>query len=123
MKKVYKHTFILGRPQGQKAIPLDQAIEYWRLLFSPAGLNWSSGSTPWLDWWIEFLESKWKRTVNKDMWDQLFNFAEQSLKDESLNFWSEDGAWPGVIDEFVEWVRTDKGRGKKEGGEEDMEDY
>ncbi|KAL1628616.1 Scaffold-type E3 ligase [Neofusicoccum ribis] len=122
MKRVYKHTFVVAKPPGQKAIPLEQAIEYWRLLYSSTGLNWETSTTPWLEWWIEFLESKWKRTVNKDMWDQLFNFAEKSLGDETLSFWSEDGAWPGVIDEFVDWVRTEKGRGAKPEGDEEMED-
>ncbi|KAB2581326.1 Defective in cullin neddylation protein 1 [Lasiodiplodia theobromae] len=122
LKRVYKHTFVIARPPGQKAIPLEQAIEYWKLLYSPTGLNWSSEATPWLDWWLEFLESKWKRTVNKDMWDQLFNFAEKSLEDETLSFWSEDGAWPGVIDEFVDWARTEKGRGAKQEDDEEMEE-
>ncbi|KAL1635070.1 Scaffold-type E3 ligase [Diplodia intermedia] len=122
MKRVYKHTFIVARPPGQKAIPLEQAIEYWKLLYSPSGLDWSTQTTPWLDWWIEFLESKWKRTVNKDMWDQLFNFSEKSLEDETLSFWSEDGAWPGVIDEFVDWARTEKGRGAKQEDDEEMEE-
>lgn len=57
------------------------------------------------------------------MWEQLFNFAEKSLQDETLGFWSEDAAWPGVIDEFVEWVKTDKGRGAKADGDEDMDEY
>lgn len=122
MKRVYKHTFVVAKPPGQKAIPLEQAIEYWRLLYSPSGLDWNTNTTPWLHWWIEFLESKWKRTVNKDMWDQLFNFAEKSLDDETLSFWSEDGAWPGVIDEFVEWARTEKGRGAKAEDDQEMED-
>ncbi|KAK7519342.1 Cullin binding-domain-containing protein [Phyllosticta citriasiana] len=123
LKRVYKHTFVIARPPGQKAIPLEQAIEYWRLLFSANGLHWKTATTPWLEWWVEFLESKWRRTVNKDMWEQLFNFAEKSVQDESLGFWSEDAAWPGVIDEFVEWVKTDKGRGAKVDGDEDMEEY
>lgn len=31
-------------------------------------------------------------------------FALKSLDDESLGWWSEDGAWPGVLDEFVAFV-------------------
>jgi DCN1-like protein 1/2 len=26
-----------------------------------------------------------------------------------LSFWSEDGAWPGVIDEFVAYVKEKRG--------------
>lgn len=84
------------------------AIEYWRLLFSEPSLEWSTSSTPWLDWWIEFLELRWKKSVNKDMWDQTLNFAIRTLDDESLKWWSEDSAWPGVVDEFVQYVQKEK---------------
>lgn len=39
------------------------------------------------------------------MWNQTLEFAFKSIDDESLDFWSEDGAWPGVIDEFVAWYK------------------
>ncbi|KAF2225793.1 Cullin binding-domain-containing protein [Elsinoe ampelina] len=112
LKKVYKHTFTIAKAQGSKSIPLDSAIEFWRLLFSPPSLSWSTPNSPWLDWWIEFLEAKWKKSVNKDMWDQTLSFAFKTLEDESMSWWSEDSAWPGVIDEFVAWVK------EKRGGEE-----
>jgi len=112
-KRVYKHTFLIARTPGQKAVALDAAIEFWRLLFTPPSVSWTTTSTPWLDWWIEYLESKWKKTVNKDMWDQTLVFSQKSLEDESMSWWSEDGAWPGVLDEFVVYVnekRGDEGR-------------
>lgn len=58
-----------------------------------------------MDWWIEYLEHKWKKNVNKDMWDQTGVFMFKSLEDEDMGWWSEDGAWPGVLDEFVAFVR------------------
>lgn len=42
-------------------------------------------------------------------------FAEKTLADEALSFWSEDSAWPGVIDEFVEYIKTDKRGGQNAG--------
>ena len=104
-RKVYKHTFLLARQQGQKALPLDMAFEYWSLLFTSPGIQWSTSSTPWFEWYKEYLEAKWKKSVNKDMWDQTLVFALKSLEDESMSWWSEDGAWPGVIDDFVGFVR------------------
>lgn len=41
------------------------------------------------------------------------------LKDESMGWWSEDGAWPGVLDEFVGYVRERRG-GKEEPEEMDV---
>ena len=107
-KSIYKHTFVIARPQGQKAVPLEAATEYWKVLFSEPSLVWSTANTPWLDWWIEFLNDRWKKSVNKDMWDQTLSFAQKTLEDESLKWWSEDSAWPGVIDEFVEYAQKEK---------------
>lgn len=78
------------------------------MVFMEPGLVWRTPRTPWLDWWLEFQEEKVKRSVNKDLWRQTLNFAEQTLKDESLGFWSEEASWPSVIDEFVEWVKKEK---------------
>lgn len=43
------------------------------------------------------------------MWEQTLVFSQKSLKDETMSWWSEDGAWPGVLDEFVAYVKTRKG--------------
>lgn len=48
------------------------------------------------------------------MWDQTGVFVKKSSEDESMSWWSEDGAWPGVIDEFVAYVRAKRGEGKAE---------
>ena len=103
--RVYKHTFLIARPSGQRAIPLDAAIEYWRLLFQKPSVQWSTSSTPWMQWWIEFLETCYKRSVGKDMWDQMGVFVRKCGEDESLGWWSEEGAWPSVVDDFVAFVK------------------
>lgn len=104
-KRVYKSTFLLARTGGQKSLALDTAIEYWRLLLQTPSMNWGTPSTPWLEWWITFLEERWRKSVSKDMWDQTGIFVLRSLEDESMGWWSEDGAWPGVLDEYVGYVR------------------
>ncbi|KAF2706080.1 defective in cullin neddylation protein 1 [Pleomassaria siparia CBS 279.74] len=108
--KVYKHTFQLAKSGGQKAVPLETATAYWELLFdSPlSAVKWNSRSTPWSTWWIEFLNSSWKKSVNKDMWNETLKFAQLTLKDEAMSFWSEESSWPSVIDEFVEYVKIEK---------------
>lgn len=110
-KRVYKHTFVLARNPNQKAVQLDAAIEYWRLLLQKPSMSWNTSTTPWLNWWIEYLEAKWKKSVNRDMWDQTLAFVTKSLADESMSWWSEDGAWPGVLDEFVAFVEAKRGQG------------
>jgi DCN1-like protein 1/2 len=71
------------------------------MLFSPPGRRWVTASVNWLDLWLDFLQKKWTKSVNKDMWNQTFEFFQKSMQDETLSFWSEDGAWPSVIDDFV----------------------
>ena len=121
-KKTYKSTFLLARNAGQKVLAFETAIEYWRLLLdSPGGYQWSSATTPWLSWWIEFLEGPWSgKAVNKDMWDQTGVFVDKCKGEdgEKMGWWNEEGAWPGVIDEFVAFVKAKRGEGKGEGGEE-----
>ncbi|KAI6245598.1 Defective in cullin neddylation protein 1 [Erysiphe necator] len=105
---VYRHAFFASKESSQKAIPLENAIVYWSLLFNSKGRRWASESVDWLSLWIEYLQKNWNRTVNKDMWNQTFEFYQKSIVDEKLSFWSEDGAWPGVIDGFVSYVKSKK---------------
>lgn len=104
-RRIYRHAFLASKESSQKSLPLENAIVYWNLLFSSPGRLWVSESVDWLRLWIEFLQKNWNKTVNKDMWNQLFEFYLKSLEDEKLTFWSEDGAWPGVIDDFVAYVK------------------
>ena len=74
------------------------------MLLAAPSLAWTGPDAPWLDWWLEFLTERYGKSVNKDLWDQTLVFAQKTLEDPSLGFWSEDAAWPGVIDEFVGFV-------------------
>jgi len=107
-KNVYKHTFVCAREKDQKALSLENALTYWEVLFSPPGWEWKGAKHDWFQLWKQFLAEKWTRSVNKDMWNMTLNFATKSVEDETLSFWSEDGAWPSVIDDFVAWC---KGKG------------
>lgn len=120
--KVYQHAFQLLRANAlQKAITLDMAEAYWSLLFaSPLSpIQWTSASSPWLDWWIEYIKNVYKRSINRDVWNQTLKFAQATLEDPSLGFWNEEASWPSVIDDFVAWVKKEK-RGEREA--EDMEE-
>lgn len=64
---------------------------------------------------------RWTRTASRDLWNQTLLFAEKSVEDETLGFWSEEQAWPALIDEFVVWCR-EKGIAKAAGGGEGMEE-
>lgn len=112
-KEVYRHAFILGKEGQARALDLEMATTFWQILFKAPGRPWVGKQTglDWLPHWLAFLEEKWTRTVSKDMWNQTYEFALKSIEDESLSFWSEDGAWPGVIDQFVAWYQKKNGVG------------
>ncbi|OLN87126.1 Defective in cullin neddylation protein 1 [Colletotrichum chlorophyti] len=112
-RKVYRHTFVVSKEPTQKALDLNIATVYWNVLFSSPGWQWKTKNQDWLKLWLEFLEEKWTRSVNRDMWNQILEFAMKTIGDETLSFWSEDGAWPSVIDDFVAWCK-EKGIGKAE---------
>ncbi|KAE8846232.1 hypothetical protein PTNB85_02215 [Pyrenophora teres f. teres] len=108
--RVYRYTFPIAKTAGQKAVALDVALVYWELLFSSplSAVKWSSPNTPWLTWWTEFLTTSYKKSVNKDMWNETLKFAQLTLEDEAMSFWTEESSWPSVIDDFVDWVKKEK---------------
>ena len=105
-KSTYRHTFNLAKQPGQKAVMLDTAKEFWKMLFGSAGMPWRSTGVDWLGLYIEFLDDKWKKSVSKDLWNQTLEFARKTLEDASLGWYSEEGSWPDVIDELVVWSKT-----------------
>ncbi|KAL2021763.1 hypothetical protein VTK56DRAFT_6706 [Thermocarpiscus australiensis] len=126
-RKVYRSAFAAGKEPGKKIVNMNVALAYWEELFRPTLRSWRSANVDWLSAWKEYLaekfyvegkdgeEGKWTRAVSKDLWNQTVLFAAKTLEDESLSFWSEDQAWPGLIDEFVVWCR-DRGIAAKSNG-------
>ncbi|KAF2863216.1 DUF298-domain-containing protein [Piedraia hortae CBS 480.64] len=106
---VYKHTFEIALAPGARMIPLEVATECWRLMFGPQGFEWKTANgTPWLDVWIDFLQDKHPRPVNRDLWKQLHVFVKATMEDDTLSFWSEESSWPSIIDEFVAHMQEKK---------------
>ena len=125
-RAVYRHAFVLGKGAegaGARAVPLDTAVEFWRLLFDPLkGWHWRSGDgTEWLELWVAFLQEKWRKSVGRDLWDQTLAFARKTVEDGSLGWWSEDAAWPSVVDEFVEHVKEERKKGNVQPAGDQME--
>lgn len=113
LKQVYRYTFILARPEGQKNVPIDAALDFWKMFFDSdqGGIDWNSDSTPWLDWWLEYYETRYKRPTNKDLWNMVGELVikTQEPGGENMDWWSEDGAWPMAVDEFVTFVKEKRG--------------
>lgn len=104
-KKVYRHAFIAGKEEQQKSLAVDNALIYWKLLFTSPGRPWATAKHDWLSLWEQFITTEWTRSVNKDMWNQVYEFAAKTMADDELEFYSDQDAWPGVIDDFVVFYR------------------
>lgn len=114
-RRIYRFAFPLSRMQGQRNLTFEIAVDQWRLFFTSdhGGVMWNTPTTPWLDWWLEFLESRGKKPVNKDLWQQVEVFMRKTHEDEEFGWWSEDGAWPGALDEFVAYVKEKRAKGSE----------
>lgn len=51
----------------------------------------------------EFLEQSKYKVLNKDQWCNILEFSRSISPD--LRNYDEDGAWPVMLDEFVDWHR------------------
>lgn len=112
-RQVYKNAFKFAKPPNQRAIPMDDAFAYWDMFFREGhnGIEWNSKTTRWMDLWTEFYKEKVKRPVNKDLWNQVAELVKktQEPNGETLDWWSEDGAWPTAVDQFVQFIKDKRG--------------
>jgi len=92
-REIYAYAFLFSREKGQKSVMLDVAIEMWHLLFP-------DGQWPLLDDWCEYLRTHHNKAVSRDTWVQLLEFVKLG---DDLSSYDPSGAWPFLIDEFVEY--------------------
>lgn len=96
-KQVYQFTFTYNLADGSRVLPIEVATDYWRLLLSDKFSK--------LDDWIKFIEEVNQRAVTRDTWDMILEFCIYLDNNPNLEDYDEEGAWPSIIDEFVEYLR------------------
>jgi len=95
-REVYAFTFQFALDQGQRCLPVEMCVEFWKLLLR--------SHFALLDAWISFVEQNVKNSISKDTWMMLYDLATQVKPD--LSDFDVNGAWPVLLDEFVEQVKS-----------------
>lgn len=97
-RKFFMFAFDYNIPPGTKGLPIDTAVQLFPLILEDRFNH--------LSLWVEFLEGR-KHVISRDTHAMLLEFALTISAD--LNNFDENGAWPVLLDEFVEFARPKLG--------------
>jgi len=92
-KKIYRFTFNFSRDKTQRSLDIQFAKPMLELLLKN---NW-----PRIGEFMLYLDQSKYKVINQDQWNSLLEFLRMMGSDFST--YDEDGAWPVMIDEFVQW--------------------
>ncbi|XP_047958165.1 defective in cullin neddylation protein AAR3 isoform X2 [Salvia hispanica] len=97
--RFYDFVFFICRENGQKNITASRAIMAWRLVLS--------GRFRLLNHWCNFVEKNQRYNISEDTWRQVLAFSR--CVHENLEGYDPEGAWPVLIDDFVEYMYRIRG--------------
>ena len=91
-KRVFEYAFDFAKEPNHKSLPPETATAMFKVLLD--------GRWPLVDEWCAFLEKHEIKAVTRDTWTQTLEFSRQIGED--MRGYDPAGAWPYLIDEFVE---------------------
>ncbi|XP_068302432.1 defective in cullin neddylation protein AAR3-like [Pyrus communis] len=90
--RFYDFVFFMCRENGQKNITVNKAVTAWRFVLA--------GRFRLLNQWCDFVEKNQRHNISEDTWRQVLAFSR--CVHENLEGYDPEGAWPVLIDDFVE---------------------
>ena len=57
------------------------------------------------DKFVQFLGEAPKARVSHDEWSSFLEFSKE-FSDKDISAYEDDGAWPSLLDDFIEWLRS-----------------
>ncbi|XP_014203905.1 DCN1-like protein 5 isoform X1 [Copidosoma floridanum] len=95
-KAIYRYAYDFARDKDQRSMDMETARVMLQLLL---GKHWSLFSQ-----FAKFLDQSKYKVINKDQWCNILEFS-RTISDDLSNY-DLDGAWPVMLDEFVEWLKA-----------------
>jgi len=95
-KSIYRYAYDFARDKDQRCLEMETARGLLQLLLGP---HW-----PLHTKFQSFLDSAKYKVMNKDQWYNVLEFSRTVQPD--LSNYDVDGAWPVMLDEFVEWLKS-----------------
>lgn len=95
-KNIYRYAYDFARDKDQRSMDIETGKAMLQLLL---GKHWCLYGL-----FHQFLEQSKYKVINKDQWCNILEFS-RSIKPDLSNY-DEDGAWPVLLDEFVEWLKS-----------------
>ncbi|KAK7340552.1 hypothetical protein VNO77_21258 [Canavalia gladiata] len=90
--RFYDFVFFMCRENGQKNITVSRAVTAWKLVLA--------GRFSLLHPWCDFVEKNQRYNISEDTWQQVLAFSWCTR--DNLEAYDPEGAWPVLIDDFVE---------------------
>jgi len=97
-KKFYNFSFDYLK-EDKTILMIDEATLLWNIVLK--GRKWALYQD-----WLNFLSTEKKKTISRDVWQQLWHFM--SSYSVSLKDYDSSSSWPIIYDEFVDWMKDKK---------------
>eukprot|EP00891_Asterochloris_glomerata_P009748 jgi/Astpho2/9748/e_gw1.00149.198.1_t len=96
----YRFVFLVCCDAGRRSLPVQRAVTLWQQLLD--------GRFRLLRRWCRFVAQSGPHMISEDTWRQVLDFTRCIHED--LSNYDAAGAWPVLLDDFVEHVQRSRGK-------------